>query len=90
MIRLCLLAPFFAAVLLAQPPVINALVFSPDGKKLAVSGNREILIHSLDGPSPPQRLPGLSDRILSLVFSKDGSTLVAAGGTASLFGEIQI
>ncbi len=73
-----------------QPPVINALAFSSDGKKLAVSGNREILIHSLDGATPPQRLPGLSDRILSLVFSKDGSTLVAAGGTASLFGEIQI
>jgi WD40 repeat protein len=73
-----------------QPPVINALAFSPDGKRLAVSGNREILIHSLDGVTPPQRLPGLSDRILSLVFSKDGSLLVAAGGTASLFGEVQI
>ena len=73
-----------------QPPVINALAFSPDGKRLAVSGNREILVHSLDGATPPQRLPGLSDRILSLVFSKDGSLLVAAGGTASLFGEVQI
>lgn len=73
-----------------QPPVINALAFSPDGKRLAVSGNREILIHSLDGATPPQRLPGLSDRILSLVFSKDGSLLVAAGGTASRFGEVQI
>lgn len=73
-----------------QPPVINALAFSPDGKRLAVSGNREILIHSLDGATAPQRLPGLSDRILSLVFSKDGSLLVAAGGTASLFGEVQI
>ncbi len=70
--------------------MINALAFSPDGKRLAVSGNREILIHSLDGEAPPQRLPGLSDRILSLVFSKDGTLLVAAGGTASLFGEVQI
>jgi len=77
-------------IVYAQPPVINALAFSSDGKKLAVSGNREILIHALAGDAPPERLPGLSDRILSLVFSKDGSTLVAAGGTASLFGEIQI
>jgi WD40 repeat protein len=77
-------------IVYTQPPVINALTFSADGKKLAVSGNREILVHSLDGASPPQRLPGLSDRILSLVFSKDGSTLVAAGGTAARFGEIQI
>ena len=77
-------------IVYTQPPVINALAFSADGKKLAVSGNREVLIHSLDGAEPPRRLPGLSDRILSLVFSKDGSTLVAAGGTASRFGEIQI
>jgi WD40 repeat protein len=72
------------------PPVINALAFSPDGKLLAVSGSREVLLHSLDGSAPPRRLAGLSDRILSLAFSKDGSTLVAAGGTPARFGEIQI
>jgi WD40 repeat protein len=83
-----------APIVYTQPPVINALAFSPDGKAFAVSGNREILIHSLDGASagstPPRRLPGLADRILSLVFSKDGSALVAAGGTPARFGEIQI
>ncbi len=77
-------------IVYTQPPVINALAFSADGKTLAVSGNREVLLHSLDGAAPPRRLPGLSDRILSLVFSKDGATLVAAGGTPARFGEIQI
>jgi len=72
------------------PPVINALAFSPDGKLLAVSGNREVLLHSLDGSTPPRRLAGLSDRVLSVAFSRDGSTLVAAGGTPARFGEIQI
>jgi len=72
------------------PPVVTALAFSPDGKTLAVSGNREVLIHSLDGRAPPQRLPGLSERILSLAFSKDGSTLLAGGGTPARFGEIQL
>jgi roadblock/LC7 domain-containing protein len=72
------------------PPVINALAFSPDGKLLATPGNREVLLHSVDGSAPPRHFAGLSDRILSIVFSEDGSTLVAAGGTPARFGEIQI
>ena len=78
-----------APIVYFQPPVLTALAFSPDGKVLAVSGNREILLHTLDGSSPPKRLPGLSDGILSLVFSRDGSLLVAGGGTPARFGEIQ-
>jgi WD40 repeat protein/mono/diheme cytochrome c family protein len=73
-----------------QPPVITALAFSPDGKALAVSGNREVLVHTLDGSAPPKRLAGLSERILALAFSRDGSVLVAGGGTPARFGEIQI
>jgi WD40 repeat protein len=77
-------------IVYTQPPVVNAVAFSPDGKTLAVSGNREVLLHTLDGASSPKRLPGRSERILSLAFSKDGSILVAAGGTPARFGEIQI
>jgi hypothetical protein len=73
-----------------QPPVVTALAFSPGGKSLAVSGNREILIHDLTSGAPPKRLAGLSERILSLAFSRDGSLLVAGGGTPALFGEIQL
>jgi WD40 repeat protein len=77
-------------ILYTQPPVITALAFSPDGKTLAVSGNREVLVHTLDGSAPPKRLAGLAERILALSFSHDGSTLVAGGGTPARFGEIQI
>ena len=73
----------------SQPPVLTALAFSPDGKTLAVSGSREILLHTLDGSAAPRRLGGLSDNILSLAFSKDGSLLVAGGGTPARFGELQ-
>ena len=77
-------------VVYLQAPVVTALAFSPDARTLAVSGNREVLVHSLDGSAPPKRLPGLSERILSLAFSKDGSTLLAGGGTPARFGEIQL
>ena len=73
-----------------QPPVINSLRFSPDGKSIAVSGNREILIHPIDGKTPPKRLQGKAERILSLAYSKDGKLLIAGGGTPAQFGQVQI
>lgn len=73
-----------------QPPVITALRFSPDGESLAVSGNREILIHKADGTALLQRLPGKAERILSLAYSRDGKLLIAGGGTPAQFGEVQI
>lgn len=74
----------------AQAPVINAIAYSPDGATVAVSGYREVLLHKSDGSGIRARLPGLSDRIHSLLFSKDGKTLVAAGGTPAKFGEVQV
>lgn len=72
-----------------QPPVITALRFSPDGQTLAVSGNREILLHRADGGGLVNRLPGRSERILSIAFSADGKLMIAGGGTPARFGEIQ-
>jgi len=73
-----------------QPPVITALGFSPDGAQVAVSGNREILVHKSDGSALLRRLPGKAERILSLAYSKDGNLLIAGGGTPAQFGEVQI
>jgi WD40 repeat protein len=72
-----------------QPPVITALRFSPDGKTLAVSGNREVLLHRADGSGLVRRLPGKAERILSIAFSADGNLMIAGGGTPAHFGEIQ-
>ena len=72
-----------------QPPVITALRFSPDGKTLAVSGNREVLLHHADGSGLVKRLPGKADRVLSIAFSADGNLMIAGGGTPARFGEIQ-
>jgi WD40 repeat protein len=72
-----------------QPPVITALRFSPDGQALAVSGNREVLLHHADGSGLVKRLPGKAERILSIAFSADGNLMIAGGGTPARFGEIQ-
>jgi WD40 repeat protein len=77
-------------IVYTQAPVVTALAFSPDGRWIAVSGNRETLVHSTDGSAPMRRLAGLSERILSLAFSPDGKLLVAGGGTPARFGEIQV
>lgn len=74
----------------STPPVVTSMDYSPDGKLLAVSGYHEVLIHTLDGSAPPKRLVGRSQRIESLAFSPNGQVLAVAGGTPSLFGEVQL
>lgn len=73
----------------ASAPVISALAYSPDGKFLAVSGFREILLHNADGSGLAARMVGQSQRITSLSYSPDGTLLAATGGSPSLFGEVQ-
>ena len=60
--------------------MITALRFSPDGQMLAVSGNREVLLHHADGSGLVKRLPGRAERILSIAFSADGNLMSRAAG----------
>lgn len=73
----------------SAPPVITAIAFSPDGQTLAISGYREVLIQKSDGSGLVRRLVGQSQRIETLTYSPDGSTLAAVGGSPGRFGEVQ-
>jgi WD40 repeat protein len=72
------------------PPVISTLAYSPDGKLLAVSGYREVLLHKADGSELVGRLVGESTRIESIAFTKDGKLLGVAGGSPAEFGQVQL
>ena len=74
----------------AVPPVISALAFSSDGKRLAVSGYHEVLLLAGAESNITARLIGEATRIESLAFSPDGKHLAVAASAPARFGEVQI
>jgi WD40 repeat protein len=78
-------APIYSA-----PGVISALVYSPDGELLAISGYHETLLYKSDGSELMARLLGDSPRVESIAFSNDGKLLAVSGGSPALMGEVQI
>ncbi len=66
--------------------IIKALVFSPDGTRLA-SGSWDdptIRVWDVAGDKPPLALPGHSNAIRSLAFSLDGKTLASVSHDKTL------
>ncbi len=79
-----------APTIYRSAPLVTAFAISPDGKLLAVSGYREILLTSLPEGKLMARLPGRSMRLHSISFTPDGKTLAAVGGDPAQSGEVQI
>jgi WD40 repeat protein len=63
----------------------GALVFSPDGKTLAVGG-KEITLWQVAGARLLGRLQGLQQNVGCLAFSGDGALLASGGGQANVRG----
>ncbi|QJW93600.1 WD40 domain-containing protein [Frigoriglobus tundricola] len=72
------------------PPVVTALSYSPDGKRLAVTGYHEILLYDTETYELKARLIGISERVQSLAYSPDGKKIAAVGGAPGRFGEVQV
>jgi WD40 repeat protein len=65
---------------------ITALAFSPDGRFLAASSGRQVLLFDAATGKPAATLGDHPGPIIALAFTPDGASLVSAGGRAGQFG----
>lgn len=73
----------------AAVPVLS-VAFSPDGRELAVSGFHEVTIWNADNAQLVRRLKRMPQQMQKLEYSKDGSTLLVAGGSPGDYGEVSL
>jgi WD40 repeat protein len=70
---------------------LQAIAWSPDGKALATSGYRQILIWDAENWERVAFLKeGLEGRVTALTFAQNGMTLVSADGVTGFSGRLQI
>jgi hypothetical protein len=73
----------------ARPALINALIFTPDGRKLVVGGHQELVIGDVTTGKWERRLAVRAERVYALAFLPDGR-LVLAGGRPGQEGEVAL
>ncbi len=66
---------------------ITAAAFSPDGKLLALGGYGQVQLIDPVSRQVMRTIASLRGNVTDVAFSADGSTIVAAAGEPSLFGE---
>ncbi len=71
------------------PATVTALAFTPDGKKLVVSGHHELTVWDVETAKLEKRIYTRARRTTALVFLPDG-TLAVAGGRPGEEGDVRI
>ena len=71
-------------------PPVTALVFSPDGKILAVGGYRSVTLWNLPTGRAITTITHLPGPVQSLAFRPDGAQIAVAGGAPGSSGEVQV
>lgn len=79
--------PMAPAAYRVAPPVM-ALAFAPGGNEIAVGGYNEVTFWGSKTGTLRRRIQRLPQRIQALVFSRDGKSLLVAGGTPGEYGEV--
>lgn len=72
------------------PAPVTALVYSPDGKMLAVGGYRAVRLLDPATGTITRTVPGPADQVQALAWSSDGKFLAAAGGAPGENGDVVI
>ena len=71
-----------------EPVPILAIAVNPSGGEIATSGYHEINIWRRSDGALLQRITNVAERILSLAYNRNGSSLAAATGTPGQIGEL--
>ncbi len=71
------------------PAVVNALAFTPDGKRLVVGGHHELTVWSAADGKLLKRVRTRAERAYAMAFLPDG-TLVVAGGRPGQEGDVRV
>lgn len=74
----------------AAPPVIPAMAWSPDGRRLVVAAVRELVVLDPAGLARVARWPGGVPRAEAIAFSPDGTRLAVSGGSPGVAGIVQV
>lgn len=74
----------------AHAAIVEALVFSPDGKTLASGSFQEVILWDPQTGTIRHRLTGFAERVMALAVSPNGKLLATGGGLPSEDGEIRI
>jgi hypothetical protein len=77
------------AAVYAFPVTITALAFTPDGKKLVVSGHHELTVWDVESAKLEKRVRTRARRAMAMVFLPDGK-LAVAGGRPGEEGDVRV
>jgi WD40 repeat protein len=82
------------AILLSGPaiaaPPVTAAAFAPDGKQVVVGSQDGVAVYSWPDLKPVSRVKVELAHVHDLVFSPDGKTLLAAGGSPAEEGAVEV
>jgi WD40 repeat protein len=72
-----------------HPTLVNAVVFTPDGKSLVVSGEHELTVWGIADGKLQKRIRTRAERAYGMVFMPDGK-LVVAGARPGQEGDVRV